>query len=127
MRVWLACSSHILIEATVNEAPIGFALGYVLGRFDTARPMLFLYEIEVAAAWRQQGVGRRLVERMKAIASELHVMKMWVQTSPDNEAAQRLYHRAGAVRAKGVDLLYVWTSLPADGPPCPSQAQGTSE
>jgi aminoglycoside 3-N-acetyltransferase I len=127
MHAWLACSSNVLIVATGSEGPVGFALGYLLDRVDTARPMLFFYEIEVAEAYRRQRVGTRLVECMKAIAREQDVVKMWVQTSPGNQAARHLYRRAGALEAEHADLLYVWGSPVPDEHGIPSEVQGTTD
>ncbi len=120
MRRWLSDSSHILIAATVDGSPVGFALGYMLARVDTARPMLFFYEIEVSASHRRHGIGRGMVEAMKAVARERNVLKMWVQTSPDNEAARALYRSAGACESAGCDLLYVWTDPAGAGGERPS-------
>lgn len=109
MRAWLSESSNVLIAATRNGLPVGFALGYLLDRVDEARPMLFFYEIEVPAACRRGGIGTRLVEAMKSVARERGILKMWVQTAPENTAARALYRKAGGVECENQDLLYVWT------------------
>ena len=109
MRLWLENSANVLIAATAAERPVGFALGYFLDRVDEARPMLFFYEIVVASDDRRCGIGRRLVEAMKAIAHEKQVTKMWVQTNPDNTAARRLYQCTGGAECPDPDLLVVWT------------------
>jgi len=109
MGAWLSRSSNILIAATEDGIPVGFALGYLQDRVDAPRTMLFLYEIEVAVAWRRGGIGGRLVEGMKAVAREENASKMWVQTEPDNMAARALYRSMGGVESAQANLLYVWT------------------
>lgn len=109
MRAWLSRSSNILIAATEDGIPVGFALGYLQDRVDTLRTMLFFYEIEVAVAWRRGGIGSRLVEGMKAVAREEDASKMWVQTDPDNMAARALYRSMGGIESAQANLLYVWT------------------
>ncbi len=111
MQAWLSRPSNILIAASENGVPVGFALGYLLDRVDKACSMLFFYEIEVASPYRRRGIGRCLVEAMKAIAREQQVPKMWVQTNPDNIAAWTLYRSAGGVESASSDLLYVWTDM----------------
>lgn len=109
MQAWLSRSSNILIAATADGIPVGFALGYLLDRVDERRTMLFFYEIEVAAPYRKRGIGRHLVEVMKTVAREESVLKMWVQTEPGDIAARALYRSMGGVENASSDLLYVWT------------------
>ena len=109
MHAWLSRPSNILIVATQDGIPVGFALGYLLERVDEARTMLFFYEIEVAASHQKQGIGRRLVETMKAVAHEEKATKMWVQTDPSSNAARALYQSMGGIESASSDILYVWT------------------
>lgn len=108
-RAWLARSSNVLVAATKKDVPVGFALGYLLDRIDSANPMLFFYEIEVAESFRQCGIGRCLVEAMKQVAKDARVVKMWVQTDPGNSVAQALYRKTGGHEAATSDSLYTWT------------------
>jgi ribosomal protein S18 acetylase RimI-like enzyme len=120
---WLAQPANVLMVATQRSNPIGFALGYLLDRVDAAHPMLFLYEIDVAAPYRRRGIGRHLVEAMKAVACAHGVLKMWVQTSPSNLAAQALYRSTGGMPHADVDLLYVWTNEMLHDPKFPVSAE----
>jgi ribosomal protein S18 acetylase RimI-like enzyme len=114
-KAWLAQSANILIAALHEDTPVGFALGYLLDRVDGAAPMLFLYEIEVTAAFRRRGIGSRLVEAMKDVARNERVVKMWVQADPGNDAARALYQRTGGVKNETADLIYVWFDLAHHG------------
>jgi len=109
MRAWLANPSNVLITASTDDGPVGFALGYLLNRVDGPRSMLFFYEIEVAPSFRRQSIGRMLVNTMKRVAHGEQVLKMWVQTAPDNIAARSLYRSAGGVESEHSDLMIVWT------------------
>ena len=53
--------------AEVDGEPAGFAYAYVLLRVDGDRSM-FLYELGVDERYRQQGLGRALVEEARALA-----------------------------------------------------------
>ncbi len=58
--------------------------------------MVCLYEIGVAEPHRRRGVGRALVEELKAHCRRERVTKTWVVTSRANTAAVRLYESTGA-------------------------------
>lgn len=60
--------------------------------------MLFLYELEVATAQRQQGLGRALIEYLKTICQKSGGMTTWVLTEGENLPAQTLYAAAGGTR-----------------------------
>ncbi len=127
MQAWLSRPSNILITATADGIPVGFALGYLLDRVDEARTMLFFYEVEVSAPYRKRGIGRRLVEAMKAVAREENTLKMWVQTDPDNIAARELYRSTGGVEDASSDLLYVWADQARSDHSVPSSCSKTSK
>ena len=120
MDAWLSRSYNVLIAATQDGIPVGFALGYLLSRVDAARVMLFFYEIEVAASYRKRGIGGRLIEAMKTIAQEEDALKMWVQADPDNMAARALYRSMGGTESMQANLLYVWTNQTLSDPSVPS-------
>ena len=109
MTAWLENERNILIVASDEDVPVGFALGYLLDRVDTKHQMLFFYEIEVVATHRRRGIGRALVHAMRSVAREQQVVKMWVQTAPDNLAARQLYECADGMEKAQPDLLISWS------------------
>ncbi len=111
MQSGLSDPHHVLLVATDEHDPIGFALGYVLERIDGMQPMLFFYEIEVVETCRRRGVGRALVAAIRDVGHQENVARMWVQTSPDNVPARALYRGSGGEERDEVDLLYVWTNV----------------
>ena len=117
LKLWLENPANILIVVTTEGGiGVGFALGYLLDRIDESRPMLCFYEINVASDHRRRGIGRQLVEAMKAIAHQSNAMKMWVQTDPDNHVARTLYQRAGGVENAAPDHVYSWSERAFDIP-----------
>lgn len=97
-------NSHIYLAAFASELPVGWAVGYVIERFEA--PELYLYEIDVLADWRRQGVGTRLVEVMKHYAQALGAQNMFVFTDSDNQPAQGLYHTTGGVARPKNQRMY---------------------
>ncbi len=110
---WLADESHILLAALDSGSPVGFALGYLVPRPDGSRPMLLLYELEVRASHRRRGIGRRLVEARKEIASESGASKTWVVADAANEAACALYEATGGIRSPAA-ALFTWRKPPKE-------------
>ena len=85
---------------------VGFAYWYVLPRIDGATGV-FLYELEVAEAYRRRGLGRALVEEARRVAERAGATKMWVETDEENEPAKRTYASAGGSRA-GDAIYFRW-------------------
>ena len=74
---FLARTGSVAYAALADEAPIGWAYGYVLDRPDGDRMML-LYEMEVVASWRRKGIGRKLVGAFRDHAIEAGCQSMWL-------------------------------------------------
>ena len=108
LRRFLARAENILIVAEDEGAPAGFLLAYVLDRVDRDRRMVCLYEIGVVAACRRRGIGRAMLEELKAWCGRENVMKAWVITDRGNAAAMRLYAAAGGRPDAGDDVVFVW-------------------
>jgi GNAT superfamily N-acetyltransferase len=94
-REFLARPGHHLLFALADEEPIGFVSGVETMHPDKGTEM-FLYELDVAEAHRNRGVGRALVGALADLARELGCYGMWVATDADNGAALRAYGAAGA-------------------------------
>ncbi len=80
-----------LAESTV----VGGLTAYELPLFDANANEMFLYEIGVAQAHRQQGVARRLIDALRQTCREKGINVIFVGTSMDNGAARSLYERTG--------------------------------
>ncbi len=58
---------------------------------------LFVNEVGVAMTYRDQGVGRRLLQALLDHAATLGCQSAWVLTEESNQAARRMYAAAGGV------------------------------
>jgi ribosomal protein S18 acetylase RimI-like enzyme len=92
---FLTSDGHHLLVARNGEGVIGFVSGVETTHPDKGTEM-FLYELSVAAAHRNRGVGRALVDALAELARERGCYGMWVGTEPDNDAALATYRAAGA-------------------------------
>jgi len=97
---------HIWV-AEVDGEPAGFAYAYVLLRID-GDVSVFLYELDVDERFRRRGLGRALVEEARTLAERVGALKMWVDTSPENEPAKRTYAAAGGTAVDELTLVFGW-------------------
>jgi ribosomal protein S18 acetylase RimI-like enzyme len=106
-RAWLADARNILLVAqTDNGDDVGFALAYVLDRWDGRRNAV-VCEIEVEAACRSEGYGRGLVEELVRVARAADAFELRVEAGHGDVAANRLYEACGA-RRDVTGVSWVW-------------------
>ncbi|MEN6369865.1 MAG: GNAT family N-acetyltransferase [Thermotogota bacterium] len=121
-RAFLEVPENVLVVATENGSPVGFALAYILDRVDGDRRMALLYEIEVVEGHRRRGAAWAMIELLKSVCRAGNVFKMWAQTSLSNEAAAALYRSTGA-RAQGGDGDIVFRYDFVEPHDCPADRQ----
>ena len=94
---FLASEGHHLLVALDADGttPVGFISGVETTHPDKGTEM-FLYELSVAPARRNRGIGRELVGALAQLARSRGCYGMWVGTEPDNAAALATYRAAGA-------------------------------
>ncbi|MGZ4353411.1 MAG: GNAT family N-acetyltransferase [Gaiellaceae bacterium] len=102
----LADERTIFPAALDGGKPVGFVFGYELLRRHGDPTILFVYEIEVAAASRGQGVGARLLRELAAVARERGIRTGFVLTNASNAAAMGLYESLGGVRPNPDDVMW---------------------
>jgi aminoglycoside 3-N-acetyltransferase I len=88
----------IFLVALDGESPVGFVFGYELPRRHGNPSIFFVYEVDVVAACRRQGVATRLMNELRRICRERGIAEGFVLTDLDNEAANALYAAAGGTR-----------------------------
>jgi aminoglycoside 3-N-acetyltransferase I len=98
----LADDRTIFLAAFQGAEPVGFVFGYDLPRRHGKRSILFVYELEVKAACRRQGIATRLMIELRRIARSRGTEDSFVLTEPDNTAANALYASLGGVRQESV-------------------------
>jgi ribosomal protein S18 acetylase RimI-like enzyme len=103
----LADGRTIFVAAFDGDEPVGFAFGYVLPRRHGAPSMLFVYELDVAEAYRRRGLATRLMQRLFAEAGGVEA---FVLTDADNVAANATYAKLGGERSEAV----MWDFLSAE-------------
>lgn len=81
--------------AYADDQPVG--LVNCLQGFSTfaCRPLLNVHDLAVLPAWRGQGIGRALLQRVEAIARERDCCKLTLEVLQGNHPAQGLYLSQG--------------------------------
>jgi len=103
----LADGRTVFLVAFERDEPIGFVLAYELIRRHGDPSILFLYEVDVAAACRRRGVATALLLELERVARARGIREAFVLTNASNEPAMRLYESLGGVREHDDDVL--WT------------------
>ena len=98
---------HLLLAYDEGSRAVGFVSGVELIHPDKGTEM-FLYELAVEEASRNQGIGRALVRALADLARERGCYGMWVLTDDGNPAALRAYTAAGGER-EPVAVMFSWT------------------
>jgi ribosomal protein S18 acetylase RimI-like enzyme len=98
----LSDEATIFLAAFQGNQPIGFVFGYELPRRHGAPSTLFIYELEVNAACRRQGIATRLMTELERIARARGITEGFVLTEPDNAPANSLYDSLGGERSDTV-------------------------
>lgn len=98
----LADERTIFLAAFQSSEPVGFVFGYDLPRRHGKPSILFVYELEVDAKCRRQGIATRLMNELRRIARSRGTEESFVLTEPDNAAANELYASLGGVREETV-------------------------
>ena len=106
----LSDEATIFLAAFQGSQPIGFAFGYELPRRHGASSILFIYELDVEAAHRRQGIATRLLTELERIAQSRGITEGFVLTEPDNAAANTLYESLGGERSDVVMWDYRYTA-----------------
>ena len=66
---------------------------------------LFVNEVGVAEPYRNEGVGRALLQTLLQHAASLGCESAWVLTEPSNASARRMYAAAGGVEQKEPPIM----------------------
>jgi ribosomal protein S18 acetylase RimI-like enzyme len=107
---FLANPANYLIIAEFGERLAGFVLAYRIDRLDRPQGQLFVYEVAVLPEFQRQGIGTRLMEEIRRIVTDEHLMEAFVVTDRVNQSARHLFDRTGAYVEAGESMVYVYPS-----------------
>ena len=108
LEVFLRNPANYLLVGEAEDAVVGFLMAYRLERADREAGQMFVYEVDVAADWRRQGLGTALLGEIVALARAEGMFEVFVLTSRRNVAARRLYARTGGKVEDDSAVLFVY-------------------
>ncbi len=111
LRAFLSYPDCWLFAAILENRIVGFAYGYALQRLNTQRKMLYIHEVGVLDAFQRQGIGTRLMEKLREACETEKYCKMFLICNQNNEEANALYRKAGGetmVESQGKDTVYLF-------------------
>ena len=106
----------------IGNGPTGSILGYIC--FWVIADEIQILNLAVHPASRRQGLGRRLLTFLLALAREKKVLKVFLEVRPSNQEAldlyrslgfETLYRRPHYYEADGEDALVLAWSFPQAG------------
>lgn len=98
--------NYILIHKE-DQQVTGFAYGYELQRFDGKKNMLYVHQVEVLPEFRNQGIGKQLMQEFIKLASLNKCGRIFLITNKSNESAINLYRSVKGKTPSEDDIVFV--------------------
>jgi aminoglycoside 3-N-acetyltransferase I len=108
LKEFLASPVNYLIVAEIENTLAGFLLAHALQRLKQESHKMFIYELDVAQAYRRKGVGTALIQYILGIVRQEKMMNAFVFTSYSNKGAVEFYKSTGGKIVNGDDLMFVY-------------------
>lgn len=109
----LANPTNYLIVAIADRSPVAFLSAYQMPSLADDASIVYLYEIEVAPAYRRQGIAKDLIALLKNLCRQSDVDMIWVGTENQNIVAKHLYASTGGVCVEADSCEFVYRLTPA--------------
>lgn len=106
LRKFTSNPDNFLLIAYSSGQMAGVLEAYNLQKLDARGKEMLLYSIETKRSFRQQGIGKALILRLKKIASRQGSHEIWVLTDNDNIPANKLYSSLGIKTIPSSQIMY---------------------
>jgi ribosomal protein S18 acetylase RimI-like enzyme len=87
--------------------------GFATAEYEAWHRRVNLWFLYISPAWRRQGVGRALLERVEAYGRDRGAKRVWLETSSANVPGVAAYARLGYVLC-GADRTYYDNYMPGE-------------
>jgi aminoglycoside 3-N-acetyltransferase I len=95
LRRLLGSDYFIALVALKGNEVVGGIAAYELHKFEQERTEIYIYDLAVASAHRQQGIATALILELRTIAESRGAYVIFVQADPVDEPAVALYTKLG--------------------------------
>jgi ribosomal protein S18 acetylase RimI-like enzyme len=99
--------SKLVLFALAGNEFIGLTNCFINFATFTVKPFINIHDVIVTNSWRNNRVGRRLIEKVIEKAAELDCSKVTLEVRADNHNAKYLYNTLGFYDAE--PRQYYWT------------------
>jgi len=87
--------SCLVLFAISGEQFVGLVTSFINFATFTVKPFINIHDIIVSESWRNNGVGRRMLEEVVHRAVEMGCSKVTLEVRADNHNAKYLYNSLG--------------------------------
>ncbi len=88
-----------LYVAKTDHKIVGYCLVYKFPSIYSTDNLAYLYDIEVLKEFRQKGIGKELIIKIKEQLTKDNVNELWLGTATDNISGQALFSQTGAEKS----------------------------
>lgn len=101
--------ASFVLFAKQNGNYIAFTTCFINFSTFKAKPYVNIHDVVVLKEYRDQGIGRKLLEKVIAICRDRDYCKITLEVRDDNANAKRLYHSLGFEECEPV--MHFWTKV----------------
>ncbi|MDX2262894.1 MAG: AAC(3)-I family aminoglycoside N-acetyltransferase [Gemmatimonadales bacterium] len=91
----LGSETFIALAALMGDTVVGALAAYVLHKFEQERSEVYIYDLAVDEAHRQQGIATALIMELKRVAAARGAWVIYVQADHGDDPAIALYTKLG--------------------------------
>jgi len=88
-----------LYVAKTDKKIVGYCLVYKFPSIYSTHNLAYLYDIEVLKEFRQKGIGKELIIKIKEQLTKDNVNELWLGTATDNISGQALFSKTGGEKS----------------------------
>jgi ribosomal protein S18 acetylase RimI-like enzyme len=99
--------SRLVLFAMAGSRFVGLTTCFLNFATFTVKPYVNIHDVIVTAAWRNRGVGRRMLEKVIEEAEAMGCSKVTLEVREDNHNARHLYNSLGFQDAD--PKVFYWT------------------
>lgn len=95
-----------ILETETNKKVIGGLRAYILPSVYSASSEMYLYDLGVNPEFQRQGIGTKLMEKLKEYSKNLGYKELFVQADIEDEHAIDFYKKTGGKAADVIHFSY---------------------